>query len=104
MSKENFKKFAKSHPELTTLIETKQTTWQALYELYDIYGEDNKIWDKYLTKNDITIKDIINKLKKINLEEVQTHIDSIQKTLSFFSELLNKEEKEYKPKNLYKGE
>lgn len=104
MSKENFKKFAKKHPELSNKVETKQTTWQELYELYDIYGEDNKVWDKYITKNDITIKDIISKLKNINLEEIQTQIESIQKTLSFFLELLNKEENEYKPKNLYKGE
>ena len=60
MSKENFKKFAKKHPELSNKVETKQTTWQELYELYDIYGEDNKVWDKYITKNDITIKDIIS--------------------------------------------
>lgn len=104
MSKENFKKFAKKHPELSNKVETKQTTWQELYELYDIYGEDNKVWDKYITKNDITIKDIISKLKNINLEEIQTQIESIQKTLSFFLELLNKEDNEYKPKNLYKGE
>lgn len=104
MSKENFKKFAKKHPELSNKVETKQTTWQELYELYDIYGEDNKVWDKYITKNDITIKEIISKLKNINLEEIQTQIESIQKTLSFFLELLNKEDNEYKPKNLYKGE
>ena len=104
MSKENFKNFAKKHPELSNKVETKQTTWQELYELYDIYGEDNKVWDKYITKNDITIKDIISKLKNINLEEIQTQIESIQKTLSFFLELLNKEDNEYKPKNLYKGE
>lgn len=104
MSKENFKKFAKKHPELSNKVETKQTTWQELYELYDIYGEDNKVWDKYITKNDITIKDIISKLKNINLEEIQTQIESIQKTLSFFLELLNKEDNEYKPQNLYKGE
>lgn len=104
MSKENFKKFAKKHPELSNKVETKQTTWQELYELYDIYGEDNKVWDKYITKNDTTIKDIISKLKNVNLEEIQTQIESIQKTLSFFLELLNKEDNEYKPKNLYKGE
>lgn len=104
MSKENFKNFAKKHPELSNKVETKQTTWQELYELYDIYGEDNKVWDKYITKNDITIKEIISKLKNINLEEIQTQIESIQKTLSFFLELLNKEDNEYKPKNLYKGE
>ena len=104
MSKENFKNYAKKHPELSNKVETKQTTWQELYELYDIYGEDNKVWDKYITKNDITIKDIISKLKNINLEEIQTQIESIQKTLSFFLELLNKEDNEYKPKNLYKGE
>lgn len=104
MSKENFKKFAKKHKQLSNLVETKQTTWQDLYELYDIYGEDDKIWNKYLYKNEINIKELINKLKNIELTEIQTHIESIQKTLSFFLELLNKEDKEYKPNNLYKTE
>ena len=104
MSKEDFKIFAKKHKQLSSLVEAKQATWQSLYELYDIYGEDQEIWNKYLNKNELSLKDIFNKIKNIELNEVQTHIESIQKTLSFLSELLNKEDSEYKPNNLYRGE
>ena len=38
MSKENFKSFARIHPELANFVNTNQTNWQKLYELYDIYG------------------------------------------------------------------
>ena len=43
------KKFAKKHPELSNKVETKQTTWQELYELWDMYGDDDKVFSRYKT-------------------------------------------------------
>ena len=34
MSKETFKVFARSHPELATQVINNTTSWQKLYELY----------------------------------------------------------------------
>ena len=53
--KEEFKKFALKHPELTEYIRQNKTSWQSLYELYDIYGENNNIWEKNLPAHLFTI-------------------------------------------------
>ena len=101
MSKENFKKFISTHPEFIDYIKANNTSWQSLYELYDIYGEDMSIWNKYLTKsNDITnISSLLNTLKSINLDSLEENISSIQKAVDLVSELTHKEEKEIiKPK------
>ena len=47
MSKENFKNFVRQNPELADYVLDKKVTWQQLYEIYDMYGENNQIWDKY---------------------------------------------------------
>ena len=48
MSKENFKLFARNHPELVGFIKNGDMTWQKFYEIYDIYGEDAKSWSSYI--------------------------------------------------------
>ncbi len=100
MSKlDNFKKFVSIHPEFINYVNKTNTSWQSLYELYDIYGEDNKIWDKYL-KREITssngIKGIINTLKNINIDSLEENINSIQKAVSLVSELTTEESREEK--------
>ena len=45
--KEEFKNFARLHPELLDYIKNKEMSWQSFYEIYDIYGSDEKAWSKY---------------------------------------------------------
>ena len=49
MSKEQFIEFVRKRPELSDYVKDNLMTWQQFYELYDLYGEDYKIWDKYTT-------------------------------------------------------
>ena len=63
--KDEFKGFAKAHPELVSSIRSGDTDWQQLYEIYDIYGDDERAWNKYLKKPSSTsnfnnITDIVN--------------------------------------------
>ena len=45
MSKmDEFKKFVSNNPHLKKKINQKETTWQELYEHYDLYGEDDEIF------------------------------------------------------------
>ena len=47
MSKfEEFKEFCKTKPFLIEKIHKKETTWQELYEIYDIYGKDADIFNE----------------------------------------------------------
>ena len=90
MSKENFKSFARIHPELAESVLKNKVTWQKLYELYDIYGEDSNIWNKYFTKNtlgDSKISDIVDTIKKVDLNTVQNNIESMQKAIELLQEI-----------------
>lgn len=88
MSKEDFKEFAKKHPILNTYVKDKKMTWQRFYELYDIYGEDAKIWDDYLDENrSISLKGIGSMVKNIKIDSVQKYVNNAQKAISLFQEI-----------------
>ena len=96
MSKlDNFKKFVYNHPELIDYVKKNNISWQSLYELYDLYGEKEDIWKKYI-KNDIidsiNIKGLLNALKSINLDSLEENINSIQKAVNLVEEFTKKEE------------
>ena len=50
MSKESFKEFIKKRPELAQAVFNNKTTFQKLYEAYDMYGEESTVFDEVLTK------------------------------------------------------
>lgn len=94
MSKlDDFKKFVSKHQEFVEYVKNNNTTWQSLYELYDIYGENEKVWEKYISKStteSLNIKGLLNTLKNINLDSLQDNITSIQKAVGLVEELTRK--------------
>ena len=105
MSKENFKLFVKKHPELIDRVKENETSWQKLFEIYSMYGEDENIWNKYLKKESTSVNDIINMVKNIDLESIQKNITNISKALGLVQSLITKDEistDNYTPRPLYK--
>ena len=90
--KEEFKAFAKSHPELIKSVHSKDSSWQELYEIYDIYGDDDRAWNNYLNKDNTTnpINNFSDIVKKIDMDSVQKHINTAQKALGLVQELTGK--------------
>ncbi len=92
--KESFKVFAKNHPELVTSVKNNESSWQKLYEIYDIYGEDSKAWDTYFNRNNSSSNNIktgiTDIVKNIDMDSIQKHINTAQKALSLVSELTGK--------------
>lgn len=99
--KSEFKNFIKKNPHLVTLVTSNKYTWQQLYEVYDIYGEDNSVWSKYKVddrKEEETnqketkksLKDILASLKKIDVDSLQEGLEGIGKAASLLEELTNK--------------
>ena len=88
--KDSFKVFARNHPELVTSVKNGDATWQKLYEIYDIYGENNEAWKNYFNKgtNTFGITDI---MKNIDVKSIQKHINTAQKALDIVEELTGKE-------------
>ena len=106
MSKESFKEFARNNPSLAEHVLNKSTSWQQLYELYEIYGEHSNIWNKYIktpsiteniTSSASTIKDFLDTLKDLDMSSVQQGITNIQKTINLLQDIgINNKEPIYK--------
>lgn len=111
----SFKEFVKKNPSLVKYVKNNEMSWQKFYEMYDLYGEDNEIWDSYLGKvknaevkevaNKIGFADVITWLKGIDMDSVQNNINNIQRVvgvLQDFGSTNDKGSDTYKPRPIYK--
>lgn len=119
---DEFKLFVKANPFLITYIRDGKKSWQDLYEIYDLYGDDEESWNKFLEENNTPNKetttntketpsftghldDLIKMAKNVDVNKVQEGITSLQKTLTLFGDLfVNKDNptKGYNPRPLYR--
>lgn len=94
MKQEEFKNFIKTKPELIHYVQNGEMTWQKFYELYDIYGEDENVWNKYILNSDRSTVDSINKItnmvKNVNVDSIKSHINTAQKAIDFVQDLTKK--------------
>ena len=115
--KEEFKAFVKLHPELIKFVKSNEMTWQKFYEIYSLYGKENSVWDKYFkdleedssssSKESFSVTDLINMVKKVDLNSVHKNITNISKALGLIQSLVTKEDTSvqtdtYTPRPLYK--
>lgn len=124
MSKETFKRFVRSHPSLVSKVNAGDTTWQKLYEMYDLYGENHSIWNPYFsdsniggqdrgiadssgntqsTIGDTSLKEIFNMIKSMDLDTVKKGVDGLQKAVGLLQDLTTtKKEAQYQARPLYR--
>lgn len=106
--KEEFRNFIKNKPELISYVENNEMTWQKFYEIYDLYGADDSIWDKYkkeernasLTEE---ISKITNMVKNVDMNSLKNHINTAQKALDLVQDFTTKKINEVPNTNLSKG-
>ena len=115
---DSFKEFVRNNNYLINYTRNGTKTWQDLYEMYDLYGEDGDAWNKYLsedTRNTTQttapktanyMEEIVRMAKNIDMDKVQEGITSLQKTLGLFGDLFTSKSssntKEYNPRPLYR--
>lgn len=87
MGKNEFREFVSKRPELATYVNNGEMTWQKFYELYDLYGENNDIWNKYVGEKRGKITDFLDKLDP---DSLQKNIESFEKAIDVFKELSSK--------------
>ena len=119
MSKDTFKIFVKNHPELASHVMNNKASWQQFYELYDLYGEDNSVWDNYIKKSNITTQrniinsrenamgELIKMVKNVDLASVQKTVGNLQKTIGLLQDLgigstATAASKSYEPRPMYR--
>ena len=95
MSKEEaFKNFVSKHPQLVIPVKEKEKSWQELFEIYDMYGEDKNAWGKYLEEESasraLPIGELTALIKGINIGNVQKYITNCQKAINVIQELTSK--------------
>jgi hypothetical protein len=115
---DNFKLFVKNNPNLITYVKNNTMSWQKFYELYDLYGEDNNVWNEYLNK-DTTVNttkteskksnkfsDILDMAKNLDTNKLQDGISSVQKAIGLIGDMLVKDKKPdastYNPRPIYR--
>lgn len=99
--KEEFKNFVSSHPRLVSVVKDKTHSWQDLFEVYDLYGTDESLWESYLSNKDInkdldrsesadkmsSLTELTKLFKNVNIDNVQKYIDTAQKAIGVIQEL-----------------
>ena len=96
--KDEFKEFIKSKPELVDLVKNKKYTWQDFYEVYDLYGNNDDVWNKYKEekskidsddRKNASITELTNLVKNINIDNVQKYINSFLSIINIFLNIIN---------------
>lgn len=107
MKQEEFKNFVRTKPELIKYVQNGEMTWQKFYELYDLYGTDESIWNKYILRDRSGVEDSISKItnmvKNVNVDSIKSHINTTQKAIDFVSDLTKKNPTSNIAENLTKG-
>lgn len=107
MKQEEFKNFVRTKPELIKYVQNGEMTWQKFYELYDLYGTDESIWNKYILRDRSGVEDSISKItnmvKNVNVDSIKNHINTAQKAIDFVSDLTKKNPTSNIAENLTKG-
>lgn len=105
---EEFKKFVKDNPKLINYVKDGSMSWQSFYEMFDIYGGDNDVWNSYLNKEQqneqikegvkeegnkhiSSVADVVKMIKNMDVDKVQDGITSLQKAVDLFSSIFIKD-------------
>ena len=101
---EEFKEFVKMHPEIKILINSKQKTWQNLFEEWTLLGSETT-WNNYKGEGDVNIKNsstskttipvskemaqlgdmlkaCVGYVKKINPDNIAKTVNNVQKLMA----------------------
>lgn len=117
--KEEFKAFVRKRPELASYVNSGEMTWQKFFEQWSLYGEDEKVWEKYKssfnskkdsqnnTSDSSSFNSFINMLKNLDADSVQKGINSMQKVVELLQGFTTKSSSDvgqtgYSPRQLFK--
>jgi hypothetical protein len=99
-----FKKFVKENPHVLRDVHSEEKKLQDLFEEWMLFGEDDEIWDSYLSdeiaddsdadedsesnEDSNTEMELLNMLKKMNLNDVQHHLAQFSTVVGSIQELI----------------
>lgn len=105
---EEFKEFIKDKDYLKNKVKNNETTWQELFERFDLYGKDDDIFQKKediddekkveeSTKEDSEKKEdsfssFFNMLSGIDVDKISDGLNGMKKILNILSEITTTED------------
>ena len=96
---DEFKDFIKDKPFLRKKVESGETSWQSLYETYDLFGKDSDVFKeiKEETRNTETSRNmgpnnLFKMLEGVNLDKINENLEGMKKILGVLGEFTKKEE------------
>ncbi len=97
-----FREFLGKNPQLVQRVRKGEKTWQQCYEDWYLFGEEDEMWNEYREKrveeNSTTdfLTNAFTYLKKMNPNDLQKHIASIQEGITVVQSLLSQFKPEQK--------
>ncbi|WP_294578383.1 spore coat protein YlbD [uncultured Thomasclavelia sp.] len=89
---DEFKEFLKTIPSIKQDVLNGRYTWQQLYEIYVMYGKDDKFWQPYKTSSNLNLNMLIDVIKNIDLNALSNSLASIEKVLNVINTFIDKKE------------
>lgn len=118
--KEEFKAFVRTKPELVSYVSNGEMTWQKFYEIWNLYGNDDKVWEKYKDtgstvkgtskEEGFSFSSLVDMVKKVDMDSVQKGVNGMQKVVELLQGLVtggaasnaSKAASGYEPRQLFK--
>lgn len=100
MEIDNFKAFIRTIPSVKDDVVNGRYTWQQLYELYVMYGENDKMWEPY-RKSQLDLSSVLEIVKNVDLDALSKSFDGIQKVLDLVGGFTGKENQTSSKKQWY---
>lgn len=89
---DEFKSFIKTQEDVINKIKEGELTWQYVYEMYDLYGKEHKIFKKEEKKEENKkdannyINNALKAFQDVDMDKISENLQSLQKVLGVFSE------------------
>ena len=103
---DEFKAFIKDKEFLIDKVNNKEITWQGLYEIYDLYGENASIFKKNNKQEETTnntsenkVNNLLKAFEGVDVNKINENLEGVRKVLAVLSEFSKKED--VKPKRTY---
>ena len=96
--KEEFKRFIKDKEFLIDKVIKGETSWQKLYEIYDLYGENASIFKEEVKEETRENKtnNLLKAFEDIDVNKINENLEGVRKILAVLGEFTRKDDTKVK--------
>lgn len=99
-----FKTFIRTMPNAASEVHNGNYTWQQLYEMYVLYGENHEVWNSFkkvstetsTNSSSLDLSTLLQVFKTVDVNALISSMDGLSKVLGIVATLFDKDEVEDK--------